>query len=255
MKSESGSDGRDASARRFEIEGKSLGYPALFQDGCSAVGLFTVPSIGARALIGESGFEVEELLPGRAGFSLACCHYRESDCGVYNEIAMAFFVKPKHGRSSRLPYLGTWLDIVSNDSATHVWKLPVTTRLANDAGVLMWGFPKTIEEIDFGVADGRATFQLRMDGREVLSYSVRATGKRHQPLSASAVYSIYAGAPHVTYLKHEYHDMGLSFGGGRLSLGDHPISGQLRGLGLPRRPLVATWIGRLSFEVGAPEKL
>ena len=67
-------------------------------------------------------------MPGRAGFSLACCTYRESDCGVYNEVSMAFFVKPKHGRHSGIPYLGTWLDIARNDSATHIWKLPVTTR-------------------------------------------------------------------------------------------------------------------------------
>jgi len=244
-----------ASARRFEIQGKSLGYPTRFQDGSSAVGLFTVPTSGAQALIRESGFEVAELWPGRAAFSLACCHYRESDCGVYNEIAMAFFVKPKHGRPSRIPYLGTWLDIARNHSATHVWKLPVTTQLANDAGVLMWGFPKTVEVIDFEVTDGRATFQLRMEDREVLSYSVPATGRRDRPPSASAVYSIYQGAPHVTYLKNECHEVGLSFGGGRLSLGDHPVAETLRGLGLPRRPLVATWFGRLSFDVGAPEKL
>jgi hypothetical protein len=250
---ESADDG--ASGRRFEIEGRSLGFPALFQDGCSAVGLFAVPTQGAQALIRESGFEVAELWPGRAAFSLACCHYRESDCGVYNEIAMSFFVKPVHGRPSAIPYLGTWLDIVRNRSATHVWKLPVTTRLANDAGVLMWGFPKTVEEIDFEVTDGRATFRLRMEDREVLSYSVPATGKRDQAHSASAVYSIYEGAPHVTYLGNEGHEVGLSFRGGRLTLGDHPVAETLRGLGLPRRPLLSTWFGRIALDVGAPEKL
>lgn len=255
MQDQSRPESGEAWGRRFEIEGKSLGFPALFQDGSSAVGLFAVPSRRAQSLIGESGFEVAELWPGRAGFSLACCHYRESDCDVYNEIAMAFFVKPRHGRSSRIPYLGTWLDILRNDAATHIWKLPVTTKLANDAGVLMWGFPKTIEEIDFDVTDGRATFRLRMEGREVLEYSVPAGGKRNQPRRASAVYSIYEGAPHVTYLNNEYQDMGVSLRGGRLSLGDHPIADELRNLGLPRRPLVATWMGRLSFDVGPPEKL
>ena len=244
-----------ASARRFEIEGKVLGFPALFQDGSSAVGLFTVPARAAQALIRDSGFEIAELWPGRAGFSLACCTYRESDCEAYNEVSMAFFVKPIHGRSSGIPYLGTWLDIVRNDSATHIWKLPVTTRLANDAGILMWGLPKTVEEIDFALADGRATFELRMDGRKVLDFSVPATGKRDQPPGASAVYSNYEGAPHVTILENEYHDVGMSFGGGRLSLGDHPVSDQLRGLGLPRRPVLATWMGRLSLRVGPPEKL
>jgi len=255
MKSDTGSGDRGMGARRFEIEGRSLGYPVLFQDGSAAVGLFLVPTSGAQALIRDSGFEVAELLPGRAGFSLSCCHYRESECDVYNEISMAFFVKPMHGRPSRIPYLGTWLNIARNDAATHVWRLPVTNKLANDAGVLMWGFPKTVEEIDFDVSDGRASFQLRMDGRDVLSYSVRASGTQIRPRSASAVYSIYEGAPHVTHLMNEYRDVGVSFGGGRLSLGDHPISEQLRGLGLPRRPLVSTWMGHLSFEAGAPEKL
>jgi len=244
-----------SNARRFEIEGKSLGFPSLYPDGSSMVGLFMVPSRVAQELIRESGFEVAELLPGRAALSLACVTYRDSDCGVYNEIALSFFVKPKHGRPSRIPYLGAWLDIVRNDSATFVWKLPVTTRLANDAGVLMWGFPKTIEEIDFEQVDGRARFTLRMDGRKVFSYSVAASGSRHQPRTASAVYTIYEGAPHVSLLESECHDVGVRVGGGQLELGDHPIADELRGLGLPRRPILSTWMGRTSFRVGAPQKL
>jgi len=247
--------GEGADARRFQIEGKSLGFPARFQDGCSAVGLFAVPAGAAQALIHDSGFEVAPVFPGRAIMSLSCVHYRESVCGSYNEISMAFFVKKQPGRAREVPYLSTWWDIARDDAATHIWKLPVTTQLANDAGVLMWGFPKTVEEIDFEVADGRALFQLRMDGREVLRYSVRAEGTRHPPRGASAVYSNFEGAPHVTHLEHEYRDAGFRFGGGRLSLADHPIAEQLRGLGLPRRPLVATWIGHLSFDVGPPRKL
>ncbi len=255
MRVESESGGGDASARRFDIEGKTLGFPALFQDGSSTVGMFAVSASAAQVLIQDSGFEVAEPWPGRALFSLACCHYRESDCGVYNEIAMSFFVKPRHGSHSRIPYLGTLLDIVRNDAATYTWRLPVTSKLAHDAGVLMWGFPKTIDEIDFDVRDGRATFDLRIDGREVLSYSVPATGKREQPASASPVYSIYEGAPHVTFLGNRYRDVGMSLTGGRLNLGDHPVADELRGLGLPRRPLVASWMGQLSFDVGPPQKL
>jgi hypothetical protein len=242
------------SARRFEIEGRTLGFPAQFQDASSALGLFVVPSRAANALIGESGFEVAQVAPGRAVFSLSCVHYRESDCGSYREISMAFFVR-KEGSESRMPYLGTWLDIARDRSATYVWTLPVTTRLANDAGILMWGLPKTIEEIEFEVSRERATFNLCMEGRAVLSYSVRALGKRSQPRGTSAVYSIFEGAPHVTRLSHEYRDMGIRFGGGDLCLGDHPVAEQLRSLGLPRRPLVSSWIGQLSLEVGAPEKL
>jgi hypothetical protein len=251
---ESASESIGNPARRFEIEGRTLGFPARFGDASSALGLFLVPSRAANALIAESGFEVAQVAPGRAVFSLSCVHYRESDCGIYREISMAFFVK-KSGDSSGIPYLGTWLDIARDRAATFVWRLPVTTRLANDAGILMWGFPKTIEEIDFEVTGERATFDLRMGGRKVFSYSVRAVGKRSQPRGTSDVYSIFEGAPHVTHLSHEYRDMGVQLGGGDLLLGDHPVAEDLRGLGLPRRPLVASWIGRLSLDVGPPEKL
>ncbi len=252
---ESESRGGGASARRFEIEGRTLGFPSLFQDGSSTVAMFAVPASAAQALIQDSGFEVAEPWPGGAIFSLACCHYRESDCGVYNEIAMSFFVKPRHGRPSRIPYLGTLVDIVRNDAATYTWRLPVTTKLAHDAGVLMWGYPKTIDEIDFEVRDGRANFDLRVDGREVLHYSAPATGTQERPPSASAVYSNYEGAPHVTLLGNRYREVGMSLTGARLSLGDHPIADELRGLGLPKRPIIASWMGKLSFEVGPPQKL
>lgn len=254
VRTASQSGGTSAGARHFEIEGRSLGYPAQFPDASSAVGLFVVPSSAADALLRDSGFEAARIAPGRAIFSLSCVHYRDSDCGAYEEIAMGFFVK-KHGHASGERYLGTWLDIARDDAATWIWKLPVTTRLANDAGILMWGLPKTIEEIEFELADGRATFELRMDGREVLSYSVRARGKRQQPRSASAVYSIFEGAPHVTYLARECRDMGIRLGDGCLRLGDHPVAEQLRGLGLPRRPLVSSWMGQLALDVDAPEKL
>ncbi|NQT71350.1 MAG: acetoacetate decarboxylase family protein [Chloroflexi bacterium] len=242
------------SERLFEIEGRTLGFPSLYPDASSALGLFLVPSRTANELIKDSGFEVAQALPGRAIFSLSCVDYRDSDCGPYREISMAFFVK-KYGRSIGIPYLGTWLDIARDRAATFIWKLPVTTRTAYDAGVLMWGLPKTIDEIDFNIADENATFDLNVEGRKVLSYTVRAVGKDNQPRGRSALYSIYEGSPHVTYLSHEYRDMGRQFRGGDLQLGDHPIADKLRGLGLPRKPLIAVWIGKLALEVDAPEKL
>ncbi len=250
----SGNQDLSAGGRRFEIEGQNLGYPTMFRDGSSALGLFSVPSGAANAIIAESGFEVAKVAPARAALSLACVHYTDSDCGVYEEISLAFFVK-KLGKSTWLPYIGTWCDIIRGQAVNHTWKLPVTTKLANDAGVLMWGFPKTVEDIDFDLSEGQATFTLRMDGTEVLSYSVRAEGKRHQAPVASPVYSVFQGAPHVSYLTQEYRDMGVRLGGGLLKLGNHPLADQLRGLGLPRRPLFASWMGHLSFEMSAPEKV
>ena len=242
-----------SNTRTFEIEGRTLGYPSVYRDGSSALGLFVVPSRAANSLIAQSGFEVAEVAPARAIFSLAV-HYTDSDCGVYEEISLAFFVK-QHGRPRGLPYVSTWRDILRSEAASHTWRLPVTTRLARDAGIRMWGFPKTLEAIDFARSGGRATFTLRKGEGEVLRYSVRASGRRYQRPSTTPVYSVFEGTPHVSYLTQEFREVGVRFGAGQLRLGDHPIADELRSLGLPRRPLVSAWMGHLAFEMSAPEKL
>jgi hypothetical protein len=244
----------DHSPRRFEIEGKNLGYPTDFRDGSATMGLFVVSASEANSLIADSGFEVAKIAPGRAFFSLSCVHYTDSDCGVYEEIALSFFVK-KMGQRRRLPYLSTWLDIQRGQIASYTWRLPVTSKLALDAGIFMWGFPKTIEDIDYENADGHATFTWRSGGKKVLSYSVPAQGTRQPATISPPVYSIFEGSPHVSYLTQTYRDTGYQLRGGILRLGDHSIADELRCLGLPRRPLFSTWNGHLSFQMSAPEKL
>ena len=50
----------------------------------------------------------------------------------------------------------------------------------------------------------------------------------------------------------------MGSGGGReveITLGDHPIADDLRSLGLPRKPLMTTWIGKMVMRFDPPEKL
>jgi len=240
--------------RTFDIEGERLVYPTVFRDGCSAAGLFLVKSKVANGYIADSGFELAEVAPGRGILVLTGVRYTDTDCGEYDETAMAFFVR-RAGQKPRLPYASTWLDIIRGNTASFTWNLQVTTPLSRDAGIFMWGFPKTIEDISFELSGDRAAFNLRMDGQEVFNYSVLANGSTTPPPVTSAVYSIWEGGPHVSYLTQAYRDARYRPGGGRLRLGDHPLADKLRGLGLPRRPLLATWAGHLAFSMTAPEKL
>ena len=246
-------DGSPPSSRRFEIEGRELGYPTQFRDGSSLTGLFAVKSRVANELIADSGFRVAEIAPGRAILALTGVQYTDTDCGAYEESAQAFFVR-KVGQT-HLPWWSTWRDILRARVASFTWKLQVNTTLSRDCGIRMWGFPKTLDDIDFERSNGRAEFRLRMQGQEALRYSVAANGTRTPAPVASPVYSIFEGSPHVGILTQRYRDTGYQPGGGRLELGNHPLSEQLRALGLPRRPLLATWNGQLAFSMSAPAKL
>jgi hypothetical protein len=241
-------------ARRFEIEGEILSYPTQFRDGSSAAGLFLVDSAQANEFIADSGFRIAEVAPGRGVLAITGVHYTDTDCGVYEETAQAFFVVPRDARR-RVPYLGTWADIVKGRSASFTWKLQVTTPLSKYAGLWMWGFPKTIEDIAFERMGGDATFQLRMGGQDVFRYRVRDRGSRTPTPMTSTVYSIFEGKPHVSHLTQSYRDTGYQFRGGDLELGDHPMADELRALGVGQRALLATWNGHLAFSMTAPTLL
>lgn len=240
--------------RRFSIEGRDLGYPTEFRDGSSAGGLFLVRSQVANELIAESGFEVAEVLPGRGILALNFVHYTDTDCGEYEEIATGFFVEPVPRRSG-IPYLRTLRDLIGGRVASYTWKLQVTSRLSQQAGLQMWGFPKTIEEIDYERSQTRASFRLRMDGQDVLSYSICATGSQTPAPLSSPVYSIHEGRPVVSQLSQTYREAGYRPRGAELQLGPHPFARQLHALGLRRRPLLASWMGHLAFSMSAPEPL
>jgi hypothetical protein len=128
------SPAQDPGLRRFEIEGRGLSYPTEFHDGSSVAGLFVVKSRVANALIAESGFHVAEIAPGRAILALTGVQYTNTECGEYEETAMAFFVK-RHGQSAGIPYLSTWLDLMRNRVASFTWKIQVTTKLSQQAGI------------------------------------------------------------------------------------------------------------------------
>jgi hypothetical protein len=46
--------------------------------------------------------------------------------------------------------------------------------------------------------------------------------------------------------------VGFRRGGARIELGDHPIAHELRSLGLPKKPLFSTAIGRMRGRFEAP---
>ncbi len=244
----------DHSIRTFQIDGRELVYPTCFRDGCSSIGLFVVNARRANELIADSGFKVAQIAPGKALLSLNCVHYADSDCGSYQEISLAFFVD-KEGVGWRLPYLANWYDILRSNVASYSWRVPVSTKLARDAGIKLWGFPRSLEDIEFRRHGGSASFSWGSGEDGVLQYSVPARGNRQPATFTSPVYSIFEGEHHVSYMTQSYRDSAYHVRGVELKLGEHPVADELRGLGMSRRPLVALWNSHLAFKMSAPERL
>ena len=129
--------------RRFNIEGNDLGYPTLFHDGSTSVGMYVVASKVANELIADSGFTVAEIAPGKAVMSFAGVHYTDTQCGSYEEIGCAFFVN-KFSRNTLIPYLSTWVNILRGNQPSFTWYLPVTENSALECGVECGVIPRRL---------------------------------------------------------------------------------------------------------------
>jgi len=240
-----------STAPAYVFQGRSVAMPVVVRDASSAAATYLVSTRVARRLLPGPELEPVELLPGRALFSIAAIDYRDNDLGDYNEVSLAFFVRER-GTPRGVPYLGTLLDCVRNRIATYIWKLPVNQSFTRDAGYGIWGFPKTVDVIDFRDVDGRRECRLVMDGRRVLTFTGLASGTRTLPDASMVTYSYVHGRLHKTTFVAGASEVGFALGGAALALGDHPIADDLRALGLPKRPLMTIWMGRQHGRFEAP---
>src|SRR5690606_6428122 len=134
-------------------------------------------------------------------------------------------------------------------------KLPVNQSFTRDAGEGIWGFPKTVEQIEFEDAGGRRTCRLVMDGKHVLTLSVPRGGSRTLGETTLSTYSYIDGVLHRTRFKATASGVGFTLGGADLILGTHPIADELRKLGLPRTALMSVWMERQRALFEGPERV
>lgn len=241
-----------APGRSYVIEGRTVTMPVVVRDATSAAATYLVSAAAARCLLPGPELDVVELLPGRALFSIACIQYRDNDLGNYNEVSLAFFVR-RRDEPRGVPWLGAATALMRSRLATWIWKLPVDQAFTCAAGRGIWGFPKTIEEITFTESDGRSSCRLVMGGRHVLTLAMARGGSRTLPDAAMTTFTYLDGGLHRTAFASGASGVGIHLGGVDLTLGDHPIAGDLRALGLPRRAMLAVWLGRMHGRFEAPE--
>jgi hypothetical protein len=236
------------------IQGRRVEFPVEVRHASAGSATYLVPAAAARRLLKLSALEVAEVLPGRALLSLAIIDYKDNDLGDYNEVSVALFVRPR-GQSAGIPYLGTIIDMARNRLGTHILHLPVNQSFTCEAGSTIWGFPKTVQAIEFDYRAGRAACSLVCEGRHALSLSLPRGGSRSLPESTLTGYTAIEGVAHVNQFLSGAEGFGVQLGGAELELGSGMIADQLRSLGLPKRALMSTWMEKMHASFGPSRKL
>ena len=224
----------------YEIAGTTVTMPVQVRDASAGTVLFDVDAAAAQALLPDA-FSVAETSPGRADLAIALVDYRDNDLGAYLEIGLILFVRPRGG----------------GPDGNFIVHLPVDQEFTCEAGRRIWGFPKTVEDLDRTDGDGSTTWTLRMDGELVLRLTMPRGGSDESPPLPMTSYTVLDGVPHATAFSQWGTGSQLVLGGEgvQLELGSHPIAKELASLGLPKEPTLSTWTERMKATFETPRAL
>ena len=231
-----------SAAGSYEIQGRTVTLPCDVRDASSGTVMYMVPANEASQFVPDA-FEVLEPAPGLTQLSLLMVDYRDNDLGDYNEVGIVFFVKPRGG---------------SDDQAgTFIYQLPVNQSFTCEAGCKIWGFPKSVQEIDIDYAEQSATCRLVMEGQHVFTLTVPRGGENVTEDAPSVGYTLIDGVAHTNeFVRGGTGEQTIPDGAGvHLELGDHPIAEGLRKLGLPKDPLLSNWCEHMRGSFGPSRAL
>ncbi len=224
-----------------EVQGRTITFPMEVEELRAATVLYSVPADAATRLLPGDAFEVVEVAPATAQLVVAACDYVRNPWGDYDELNLGFLARPA----------GAPDDVMGS----FVYRMPVNQAFTCEAGNKVMGFPKTVEDLSVAYTDDAVTFRLAMGGQHVLTLTLPRAAPLGAPARVEATsYSYLDGRPYGT-------DLSMDMGTGMvepldvvLELGDSPVADELRSLGLPRLPDMATWGEGLSatFHLGQP---
>ncbi len=243
----------EASSSTYVIEGRTVRLPVIVRDAASMSAMFTVPTAAVCRLIPDARLHVPELLPGRTICVIAAIEYRDNDLGQYNEVSIAFFVTT--GERRPLPFFTMISGFLRGSLGAYIHRLPVTTSFSRNAGRDIWGFPKTVDAIEFSDQGTKRSCRLSVDDTHVLTLMMARGGTRRLKDMPQDAYAWRDGVLWRTPSVMGGEGVGIHVGGAKLILGNHPISDELRVLGLPRRALMSTWVEHMHARFEAPQRL
>lgn len=243
----------EASPTTYQIMGREVRLPVLVRDADALMAYYLVSASAAQRLVAPSGLEVASVLPGRALCTIGTMNYRDNDLGQYYEIAITFYVRERGQRS--VPLIGTLLDFQRGRVGAYIHELPVNGEFTCAAGNEIWGFPKSVCDIQLSRHDGKQTTVWNKDGRHVLTHTLELPQSKSVRSANATSYAFRHGVRYKTPTEMTVENVGAKFfGGATLQLGDHPIAAELRTLGLPKRALLVTYVPRWSGKFSAATK-
>jgi Acetoacetate decarboxylase (ADC) len=180
--------------------GQQVWLPLHIQEGTGVVlvGLANLDRL--TEYLAPQGLKPLPLTPTQGFVALYNMNYARSDIGAYKELVIVVAATRDH--RPRVPVLSTVNDYAGllavyvpllrgligdrSEDVLFTWKFYVTDELSMLAGREVWGFPKTLADIDVSVSSQAVKFSVEEGGELVLRGSYCRLLPWHMPVSVDA---------------------------------------------------------------------
>jgi hypothetical protein len=173
--------------------GDVVKLPFLVRNAAGVVLVGTADLKKLNGYLGPEGLQAVPVLPNRGLILFFSMNYSDSTLGKYQELVIQVLSTSAASTplpllhdigdlgaatTSFLPLLNNATDSIHKDSPFFMWKLFVTTPLALTAGREIWGYPKSLADVNVSGTFGDSSFVVNTDGSEM----VRAEKNHSDPL-------------------------------------------------------------------------
>lgn len=210
------------------ITGGSVRVPILYQDVFTIAASFVAPVLPLRNLLPTSKLEPLQVMPGKGLLTFMAFDYKETSIGPYREFAIA--VPARYEPRYDVPLLPVLRMAASLSFEAFIWQLPLTSEVGLHAGIDIWGFPKFIAEIDFSESEKSISCSLSEKDEHILTLEVGLSRPKVKSYFDFNTYTVKGDDLLFTQVRGISGNIGKSYlpGSARLSLGEHPLSRQIR---------------------------
>ncbi len=221
--------------------------PILYQDTFSIASFFTAPTVGLKELIPTPRLNPVELWPGKSALCFIAFSHHQASIGHHREFWIA--IPSTHQQSYRAYLMPALRMAASLSFQFFVWKLPVTTQVALEAGREIWGYPKMLAEIDFSEDPTGVTCRLAERGREIATIRVIKSRAKVKTYLDFNTFTLKDEKILWTPVRGLAGGLSRSFwpGASSVSLGNHALAETLKKTGLSKRPLMTLYIPHLQM--------
>jgi hypothetical protein len=240
--------------RLYHVSSRTMLLPDRIHDAAQGFAMYPVAKEPVQELLKElpeQPFHALELSPGRTALALFMVDYRESDLGHYRELGIGFLVAPP---KDPLAF------------GLYTWALPVTDQFSCDAGRMVWGYPKTLQSLDFVYEASSVKCVLRRQQHEppVLSLTLPRGGSGSTTAVPIYSYTVREGIPYRSIFLRSGREERIRSGGQgvKMELGEESANGTDPIWRLLHRlrvadaaPIVSSWTEHMSGWCGEPVRL